>query len=93
MTRNRWPVLVGVLGGALWANCCFAQMGPTPTEHTLQTAGASDVQVSTIGPNWASSWGMGLFGLQFHSWGRASARPWSGRTSVAVLRERCGQVR
>jgi len=93
MTRNRWPFLtVAVLGGALWANVSSAQLGASnPTDHRLKSIGASDVQVTTT--SWTGTWGMGWFGLQFHSWGSASARPWSSRTSVAVLRERRGLVR
>jgi len=93
MTRNRWPLLVGVLVLSLWANSSIAQGMVTPTDHSLKAVGANDVQVATVSSSWTSSWGMGLFGLQFQSWGRASARSWSGLSSVAVLRERRGLVR
>jgi len=92
MTRKQWPLLiVAMLAGALWANTSAAQYVANPTDHSLKAVGASDVQVTTT--SWTGTWGMGWFGLQFHSWGSASARPWSSRTSVAVLRERRGLVR
>jgi len=92
MTRNRWPVVLAVvLGVALWAGSSMAQTGVTPTDYSLKAVGANDAQVTTVSTNW--SWGMGLFGMQFQSWGRASARSWSGLSSVAVLRERRGLVR
>lgn len=94
MTRSRWPFLiVAVLAGALWANVSKAQLISTPTDNSLRAVGGSDVQVATVGPSWTSSWSMGWFGMQFHSWGRASARSWSGSSFVAVLRERRGTVR
>jgi len=92
MTRNRWTVLVGVaLGIALWSGSSAAQSIGQPTDYSLKAVGANDAQVTTVSTNW--SWGMGLFGMQFQSWGRASARSWSGLSSVAVLRERRGLVR
>jgi len=91
MTRNRRAVLLGVVGLALWASSSSAQGMGTPTDYSLKAVGANDAQVTTVSTNW--SWGMGLFGMQFQSWGRASARSWSGLSSVAVLRERRGLVR
>ena len=93
MTRNRWPVLVGVLAVALWAGSASAQNVVTPSDCSLRSVVGSDMQVATVGPGWTGSWGMGLFGMQIHSWGRASARSWSGSSFVAVLRERLGTVR
>ena len=95
MTRNRWPVvLVGVvLGGALWASSSQAQTAGVPSDYSLRSVVGNDMQVATVGPGWTGSWGMGLFGMQIHSWGRASARSWSGSSFVAVLRERLGTVR
>ncbi len=93
MSRNRWPLLMCmVLCGILWACAAMAQSQGEPTDHSLQAVGASDTQVSTSTMFvWMGGWSLGQFGLyQFHGWGLAPARSWSGRTSVAVLRERRG---
>ena len=92
MTRFRWPLLIAALGLALTASASSAQSTGVPTDHGCQGLSSGTDQF-VVSSGW-SSWGTGLFSrFQFHSWGSAPARPWPGRTSVAVLRERRGLVR
>jgi len=101
MTRQKWSLGIGLLlacvvlsGGAGKSE---AQSGGDIPNHSLQAVGATDAtgtQASTTGFSWAGAWSMGQFGfIRFQSWGLAPARSWSGRTSVAVLRERRGLLR
>ena len=101
MNRFRWPLLISlVLGSSIWASGVWAQSGGVPTDHSLQPVGVNDMQSSAVvsmpatGFSWVGAWSMGQFGVfQFQSWGGVPDRSWSGRASVAVLRERRGLLR
>ena len=95
MIRTKRSLLLALLilcAAALTPTLATAQSSGFIPDHSCQIVpGATDQFVVSSG--W-SSWGTGLFSrFQFHSWGSAPARPWPGRTSVAVLRERRGLVR
>ena len=101
MNRFRWPLLIStVLVGLMWTGTSLAQNPVVPTDHSLQPVGVNDMQSSAVvampatGFSWVGAWSMGQFGVfQFQSWGGVPDRSWSGRASVAVLRERRGLLR